>query len=210
MSQYRKYPSTPHLPWSPSVQDDDTYLLDTDNFIGKEVVVTEKLDGENTSLYPDYIHARSITPRPHASRDWVKGLHGQIKHLIPQGWRLCGENLYALHSIYYGGLESYFYLFSIWDENNRALSWDETKEWAELLGLPTPREFYRGIWNEKTVRAINVDLAKCEGYVVRTIKGFAYADFPSHIAKWVRQDHIQTDEHWMNKAIVPNGLKGQE
>ena len=75
-------------------------------FVGQEVVVTEKLDGENTTLYRRGLHARSLDPRPHPSRDWVKRLQGQIGHLIPEGWRVCGENLYARHSLGYDDLES--------------------------------------------------------------------------------------------------------
>jgi hypothetical protein len=35
-------------------------------------------------------------------------------------------------------------VFSIWNEQN-ALSWDETVEWAELLGLFTVPVLWRGI-----------------------------------------------------------------
>ena len=111
--QYYKYPRTPHLPWSQGASADDSLLKDSKLFEGQEVVITEKMDGENTTMYPDHIHARSIDSRHHPSRTWVKSLHGSIAHLIPQGWRLCGENLYAQHSIAYEGLKSYFYLFSV-------------------------------------------------------------------------------------------------
>ena len=73
-----KYPRSPHLPWSEGGTSDDAYLFDTDHFAGKEVVITEKMDGENTSMYRDGIHARSIDGRHHPSRDWVKALHGTI------------------------------------------------------------------------------------------------------------------------------------
>lgn len=67
-----KYPRTPHLPWSAGKTDDDIVLLSTEHFEGKKVVVTEKLDGENTTMYTDYLHARSTINRPHISRGWVK------------------------------------------------------------------------------------------------------------------------------------------
>ena len=57
---YYKYPRTPHLPFSPGGTKDDRRLRDINCFVGKEVVVTEKMDGENTSIYRDYYHARSI------------------------------------------------------------------------------------------------------------------------------------------------------
>lgn len=44
---YVKYPRTYHLPWSESLTDDDRYHPDVEFLNGKEVVITEKLDGEN-------------------------------------------------------------------------------------------------------------------------------------------------------------------
>lgn len=45
-TEWKKYPRTPHLPWSGTIADDDKRLETVRNFIGREVVVTEKLDGE--------------------------------------------------------------------------------------------------------------------------------------------------------------------
>lgn len=205
-----KYPRTPHLPWSPGVGDDDITLQNTKHFEGKQVAVTEKLDGENTTMYSDHIHARSIHSRPHVSREWVKKLHGNICYLIPQGWRLCGENVYARHSIAYDKLETYFYLISIWDEQNLCLDWSQTIEWAELLGLKIPRSLYRGEWNQKRIQSLSIDTVSCEGYVVRTEESFSYDSFDQHVAKWVRKGHVMTDEHWMHKEIIPNQLMDHE
>lgn len=74
------------------------------------------------------------------SRDWIKALHGQIAHEIPEGWRLCGENLYARHSIAYDALPSYFTLFSIWDAVRgaalRPLGDARDPAGAEVMKLP--------------------------------------------------------------------------
>lgn len=203
-----KYRSTPVLPWSPGGS--DGYIADVSDFVGHEIIVTEKMDGENTTMYRNHIHARSVDSKHHPSRNWVKRLHGSFAHLIPEGWRLCGENMYALHSIAYEQLDSYFYLFSVWDEHNRCLDWDEMLEWAMLLDLQVPATFYRGIWNEQLLRDLQVDTDVCEGYVVRTVKGFHYQEFAQHIAKWVRKGHVQTDTHWMHRAVVPNKLKNKD
>lgn len=47
-------------------------------FLKGPVVITEKMDGENTTLYRDGLHARSLDSRHHPSRNWVKpnGLRG--------------------------------------------------------------------------------------------------------------------------------------
>ena len=207
-SQRYKYPRTPHLSFSPGVGGDDIKLDSHKIFANCQVVVTEKLDGENTSLYPEYIHARSLDSRYHPSRAWLRAKHASIRHDIPWGWRICGENLYARHSIAYQNLKSYFYMFSIWNQDNYCLNWYETQEWAEILGLELPRIIYQVLWDEVKIRTIgeNLDLDNCEGYVVRNVEQFHYGDFVKNIAKWVRSNHVQTDEHWMYREVIPNKL----
>lgn len=205
-----KYPRTPHLPWSPGASKDDVYLLDPGPvFAGKEVVATEKMDGENTSMYRDHIHARSLDSLHHPSRTWVKSIHGTIAQNIPEGWRVCGENMYAQHSIKYDSLKSYFLVFSVWDDTNTCLSWQDTEEWADLLGLLTVPVLYRGPWDEQAIRNLynpSTDVGTKEGYVVRVASSFDYSDFGKSVAKYVRRGHVQTDEHWMLKEVVPNGI----
>lgn len=205
-----KYPRTPHLPWSENWSSDDLMLQNTRHFEGREVIITEKLDGENTTMYTNYMHARSINYRPHASRDLVKQLHASISHMIPEGWRICGENMYAKHSISYENLEAYFYLFSIWDDRNECLDWQQTMEWGQLFNLKTPPEFYRGLWNEKVFAQLLIDTKCCEGYVVRTISGFSYEAFDQHVAKWVRKDHVTSDCRWRSKKVISNQLSPKE
>jgi hypothetical protein len=57
---YVKYPRTYHLPWSPGMTKDDRQIKSIDVFEGKDIVVTLKMDGENTNWYKDYCHARSL------------------------------------------------------------------------------------------------------------------------------------------------------
>jgi len=208
-----KYPRTPHLPWSQGATTDDITLKRVYAFEGKEVVVTEKMDGENTTMYRDHIHARSLDSAHHPSRAWVKTLHGSICQDIPEGWRVCGENLYAEHSISYRNLPSYFLVFSIWTDKNECLSWQETEEWSALLGLSTVPVLYRGPFAYNTIRNLynpDTDSKTIEGYVVRLESGFDYKDFTKSVAKFVRKNHVQTDEHWMSKPVTANGLQIRE
>jgi hypothetical protein len=202
---YIKYQRTLHLPWSPGATSDDKILDNIDCFIGREVVGTFKKDGENTSLYPDYFHARSIDSRHHPSRDWLARFHAEVSYKIPDGWRICGENLYAQHSIAYTDLPSYFMGFSIWNEENVCLDWDTTLMFFEDIGITPVETIYRGIFDEKFFRAFNI--GNEEGYVVRLASSFKYDDFQHSVAKYVRKNHVQTDEHWAHSKIIPNGLK---
>lgn len=207
-----KYPRTPHLPWSESVTDDDKILqslIVLENC--DDIVVTEKMDGENTNLYTNYLHARSATYSYHESRSWIKRLHSEMGFNIPEGFKLCGENLYAKHSIHYTNLESYFLLFSVWNSEKIALSWDETVEYAQLLGLKTVPVLYRGPWNEKLLRELpdKMDLNKQEGYVVRTAKAISQSEFGKCVGKYVRKGHVQSGGHWMHQELVLNILAEQ-
>lgn len=209
MTTLYKYPRTPHLPFSPGFNPDDEILQDVSHFVNKEIVVTTKLDGENSTLYHDYYHARSLDSRHHISRSWIKSLHATIKDQIPNQWRVCGENLFACHSLFYTTLPSYFLMFSIWNEHNICLSWDETKEWATLLNLEIVPELYRGLWNEELIKSCYIGESfgtSQEGYVVRLTNSFHYNDFTKSVAKWVRKNHVTTSKNWMYQQIVPNKL----
>jgi len=204
-----KYPRTHHLPWSPGIHDDDRVVDGIGGFEGRRVVVTEKMDGENTSLYRDYLHARSIDGPSHPSRDWVKAFWSQRAHDIPAGWRICGENLYARHSIVYDDLTTYFLGFSVWNERNVCLPWDETLEWFALLGITPVPVLYDGVFDEAAIRALwsEADAGRREGYVVRTAEAIAYGDFRLRVAKFVRSGHVQTVKHWRHgQRVEPNGL----
>lgn len=127
----------------------------TDIFFDKVVVVTEKMDGENTTVYQDgYVHTRSIDSKTHPSQTYVISDTRKWFFELPFGWRVCGENLYATHSIKYNNLKNYFQVFSIWDENNNCLSWDDTVEWCEILGLDYVKVLYRGVYDEDKIRSI--------------------------------------------------------
>lgn len=212
-SKYVKYPRTMHLPWSEKRGKDDRALADTSIFDGKEVIVTAKMDGENTSMYNDHIHARSLDSGTHPSRKWVKGLWSQIAYDIPEGWRLCGENLYAVHSIQYSNLDSYFNLFSIWNEKNVCLSWEDTLEWAELLGLKTVPVLYTGVFDEKAIRGLyrsTINGDRCEGYVVRLAGEFSYGQFRRSVAKFVSGDFEIKHGHWSQQKVSQNVLKSDK
>ena len=211
MEKY-KYPKTFHLPTSPGLQNDDRMLPDLACFEGKMIIITEKMDGENTSMYRDHYHARSLDSNNHPSRNYVKGIWGAKRWVIPKGWRICGENMYAEHSIPYKDLEDYFLVFSIWDENNICLSWEDTKYWCESFGLKTVPELVGPFEFEKLETIINhCHLPQdMEGYVIRNAEKFHYNAFQENVAKWVRKNHVQTDEHWMSKTKTKNELRKTE
>lgn len=224
-----KFPRTPHLPWSLGATSDDKTLSSIRHFEKQEIVITEKIDGENTTVYPDgYCHARSTDSNHHPSRSWMKAFVPSFCHQIPEGHRICGENVFAYHSIYYRDLPSYFLVFAIYDQNNNSLRWSDVESICQILDLCTAPVLYRGLWNTNLVKALwtgkgtyptfslkntppveESDFVPCdaEGYVVRLERQFHYGDFGMSTAKWVREGHVTTDTHWMARKPIPNELR---
>ena len=208
-AERRKYPRTPHHPWSPGVGSDDKVASDLSRLARQNVVVTEKMDGENTTLFRDGYHARSLDSGYHPSRSWLAGWHAGVAHSIPEGWRVCGENLYARHSMAYDALPGFFLAFSVWDDADCCLSWDATLAWLGERTIPVVPTLFRGSLADDALKGIikGIDPARQEGFVIRTLAGFAMADFPAHVVKWVRAGHVTDARHWSKAPVVPNGLQ---
>jgi hypothetical protein len=137
----------------------------------------------------------------------------QRSYELPEGWRVCAENLYAVHSIKYEDLPGYLLGFSIWNERNECLSWDETVEWLTLLNMPIVPVLYDGIWDEAKIKTLyneKTDRDTHEGYVVRVADQFEYKNFKTSVAKFVRSNHVATQKHWMygtGRQHETNGVK---
>jgi len=206
-----KYPRTYHLPYSPGATKDDKKLQDDwfSWFMGEEIVITEKLDGESIHMNQKDCYARSDgapTRSPWSRNIWDPndGLYWRIKSLIGSNETLFGENLYGEHSIHYNKLKEYFYLFalstdSFWE------SWDSVKLFSTFIGVPTVPELWRGwIYSEKQLEELVNKFVNMpsvygdtrEGVVIRLTSSFPLDDFKHCVCKWVRKDHITTDEHW--------------
>jgi hypothetical protein len=205
-----KYPRTWHLPWSPGYTKDDRVLSQAtvESWMGQPVIVTEKMDGENTTMYRDYIHARSIEYEARFDRDRIKALHARIAWQLDSDMRICGENLVAKHSIPYENLPHYFMIFGIWI-NNRCLSWEDTATFAKLLGIPTVPVLWSGQWDDFVWDTQHdfMNFVKQEGYVIRPAGEFTLREYPTRVGKYVRKGHVQdTHGHWTRRRIEWNGI----
>lgn len=212
-----KYPRTMHLPWSDGRCCDDKVLESVDHLLDREIIVTEKLDGGNCCLTSDGVYARTHgSIAIHPSFAPVKSIWSAIQHDIPKGWSIFGESLYAKHSIHYKALPSFLMVFAIRiDIDGDWLSWQAVKDYAGTLGLSLVPQMWQGeVETDKDLKILTGQLMKCgslcggediEGLVIRDIGHFF--TFSDSVAKFVRANHIQTDEHWSGQEIVPNLLK---
>lgn len=205
-----KYNRTYHLPWSPGSTNDDRISKDVSSLIGCEIVITEKLDGENCGMTKDGVYARShatFTTSPW-SRE-VRQIHSLIKHSLNDGVYLFGENMEGIHSIEYTDLTSYFYLFGVKD-GDEWLSFREVETYAYLLDLKTVPVLFKGtVYSEGELRLLvdgfvngkSMLGGEIEGVVVRKSGSFSNDDFSTSVMKWVRKGHVQTDEHWTRNWV---------
>jgi len=201
-----KYNRTYHLPWSPGTTSDDRISDYVDALLGTEIVITEKLDGENCGMTDEGVYARShATFTTSAWSREVRQLHKmKVENMLGEGVFLFGENMEGIHSIEYSNLESYFYIFGVRD-NEIWIPWEQVEEYSYLLDIPTVPVLFKGVVNSaKELQQIVEDLVskpselggKREGIVVRTAGMFHNDDFADNVMKWVRKGHVSTDVHW--------------
>lgn len=200
----RKYPRTPHLPHSEGMTDDDK--MATPETIerlksGIELVVTEKMDGSNITMYRNDFHGRSLDSGTHPWDTRARALWASVRFMIPDGWRLSGESMQARRSVAYDNLPGVYMLFGVWDDTNTLISWDETEAFAEATGLPLVPVLYRGKNYDDAISvwAKNFNSDHSEGYVVRDAGTIPYTSFGDHIAKMVRANHVRTRADWRHR-----------
>lgn len=208
-----KFPSILYLPFSPNIDPNDN--ISNKTFSNKEIVVTEKMDGENCCLYNGQVFARTHSHEAvHESFAPIKQMYKQkiipMQEVfkIPENYMLFGENMTGIHSIEYNKLINYFYLFGVYDTTKHLwLEWGIVEKIANDIDVPTVPVIFSGIL--KTDREIQTLMnskintlsnysssAFPEGFVVRYKNKFTNSTFKENIAKYVRKNHKQTDETW--------------
>lgn len=213
----QKYGRTYHFPFSPGTTSDDrinhTYRDDIQQI---EVLVhTEKLDGENNCLNRFGVFARSHAAP--TTSPWTKQLRGRWELMKRDlgDIELFGENLYAIHSIEYKRIESYYYVFAV-RCLDKWLSWDEVKFYAAIFDFPTVPELdiqqVKGLPDDRLEQQIlawaqqpsvfgstdtqtGEDCTR-EGIVTRNAGEYLIGDFSHNVFKYVRKGHVKTGEHW--------------
>lgn len=205
-----KYPSTPYWPKSPTVDPDDLIVDDPARFVGNTVVVTEKLDGGNTSIWNGEVYARSTGQPSHAGWMAMVRKHHAWKTLGHTETVIYGEDLFGIHSIEYDPIPERhtfrpFAVRKIDAEEDTFLEWDQVVDHALMIEVPTvPVLFLGRFQNVKEIdewfahhlnEPSNLGLDR-EGFVIRSADSFPANKFKANVAKYVRPNHVQTDEHW--------------
>lgn len=209
MTTTTKYPRTLHLPFSPGLQNDDRRVENGwEELLEHTLVLTEKMDGENSCMSKYDVFARSHgapTRNPWSRNLWdIGGLHDQIKNKIGENEYIYGENLYGIHSIEYTELTNYFYLFGVRNDSIW-YSWNDVELMANCLDIPTVPvlEIHKFTSVKELEEHILFHMSngsrygsEIEGVVVRNIESYPIDEFQKNVVKYVRKGHVQTDQFW--------------
>jgi ATP-dependent RNA circularization protein (DNA/RNA ligase family) len=225
MSEFFRFPHTPHLAWlAPGEPRDDKLLtlVDANALLVDEVVVEEKLDGANLGIS---IGADGQLRTQNRGQYLVEPFTGQFSRLstwlgqhryelidtLGNQLILFGEWCAAKHSLDYETLPDWFLLFDVYDrEQGRFWSTTRRNALAASLELTVVPQLIRGSVTLDLLKNLLVNLSsqfrqgQLEGLVIRRES----TDWCESRAKLVRAEFTQTiSEHWRRRAIQWNRLQ---
>lgn len=216
MAISQKYGRTFHYPFSPGTESDDRIQYEYWQHLQqmKQIVHTEKLDGENNCMSTLGVFARShAAPTTSPWTETLRIFWQRIRNELGT-MEIFLENLYAIHSIEYKSINHHFYVFAIRDRDHW-LGWEETKFYAGLLDLPVVPEISitqpaklqsdfekevmsmaSGAGSFQPCDAKGGNPVTMEGIVTRNYNGYTVDAFADNVFKYVRKGHVKTDQHW--------------
>lgn len=224
MSDFFRFPHTPHLTWLGEGRPRDDKVLtiaEANQFLQKSVVLEEKIDGANLgiSVGPDGVlraqnRGQYLQPpfKGQFSRlnSWIASHNLALVDALGQNLILFGEWAAATHSIVYDRLPDFFLVFDIYDRlEGRFWSTRRRDILAEQNGLALVPTIGAGHFTltELKQRVLNAQSTchsgGCEGIYLRQEN----ADWLVARAKLVHPDFVQgIGAHWRLHALRWNSV----
>jgi ATP-dependent RNA circularization protein (DNA/RNA ligase family) len=226
MTEFFRFPHTPHLAWLRSGQPRGDKVLsptEVSELLADEVVVEEKLDGANLGISVDETGRLRAQNRgdyliaPFGGQfsklaGWMQRRTWDLVPALGPSLVVFGEWCDARHSITYQRLPDRFIAFDVYDRETRRF-WNTARraEFAKHVGLrEVPvlvkgRETLSSIETLVRTAASRFGASRLEGVVVRR-EG---PDFLTARAKLVHPDFIQSiGQHWRDRRIEWNMVAG--
>lgn len=219
MSDFFRFPHTPHLAWlgEGSPRDDKVMTVEeAESFLAHAVVLEEKVDGANLgfSVSSDggvraqnrgqYLH-RPFSGQFARLNGWLAIHEDALFEALGESLILFGEWVAAVHSLEYLDLPDYFLVFDVYDRSERKF-WSTTRRDALVarLGLQRIHEIGIGRYPLSTIESLLASTTSayrggfCEGiYLRREDENWLNAR-----AKLVRPDFVQgISEHWRSRNL---------
>lgn len=218
MSDFFRFPHTPHLAWlGEGVPRDDKVwsVAEQRAWLQHEVVVEEKLDGANLgwSLAEDgALRAQNrgqyLTAQPGGQFSRLAGWQAQhetgLRAVLRPELRLFGEWCAARHTLSYQRLPDWFLLFDVYDRA-QGVFWGSARRdaLAEAAGLCTVRRMAQGKFSLANLMALlqadsPLRAGPPEGLILRQEDALVCHSR----AKLVRADFSQSlQQHWRSRTL---------
>jgi hypothetical protein len=185
-----RYPRIPHIIGGRGTPDDD--VLDEAarrRLLRHEIIVEEKLDGANVSLWQEN-GLTQVTTRggPEAMdragqlgrlKAWLGEHHAAVGSLLEGGLVAYGEWLLLTHTVTYDHLPGYLVVLDLLEPDGNWARPDDRNKCCAEAGLPVPPPIWRGVPQggiaelERLASLSAFGQESAEGIVVRTVDGSA-------------------------------------
>lgn len=224
MSEFYRFPHTPHIAWLGREKPRDDKILapsEVSELLAGEVVVEEKVDGANLgfSVGADgrlnaqnrgsYLELEAPKGQWKPLKRWLSTRREALVEALGTDLVLFGEWCYAVHSVRYTKLPDWFLAFDVYDRvNDTFWSADRRNALVRPLGIETVPEVARGHQTVESLKALLQRPSQLvddppEGiYMRREAEGLMRSR-----AKLVRAEFVQAiEEHWSRRALEENQL----
>ena len=224
MSEFFRFPHTPHLAWLGQATPRDDKLLsasEAEAFLAHPVVIEEKVDGANLgfSVGADgAIRAQNRgqhLQRPFAGQfarlsGWLALHEEALIDALGESLVLFGEWVAAVHSLEYGSLPDYFLVFDVYDRSKmRFWSTVRRNAFAARHGLFVVHQVGTGRYHLNSLKRMIATTQSayrdggCEGIYLR----HESEDWLLARAKLVHPDFVQNiGKHWRSRSLNWNAL----
>jgi len=223
MSDFVRFPRTPHLAWlSPGTPREDKVLdaAETQELLSGEVIVEEKVDGANLGLSVGssgavraqnrghYLELDTLTGQWKPLGRWLTQHQCALAQELAPDLILFGEWCYAVHSVRYTALLDWFLAFDVYDRADLEFwSVDRRNALVRRLNLAVVPEIRRGNFDldglKKVLGQSMVTDGPAEGLYVRREEDGRLVQR----AKLVCSEFVQgIDDHWSKRRIEANQL----
>ena len=224
MSEFFRFPHTPHLAWlgQGTTRDDKVLSVsEADAFLAHPVVLEEKVDGANLGFSVDAsgaIRAQNrgqYLQRPFSGQFarlncWLALHEEALIDALGESLVLFGEWVAAVHSLEYGSLPDYFLVFDVYDRSQKRF-WSTVRRnaLAARHGLHVVHQAGVGRYRLNSLKRMIATTPSAyrdsgsEGIYLRRED----EDWLIARAKLVHPDFVQNiGEHWRSRSLRWNAL----
>ncbi len=225
MSDFFRFPHTPHIDWlGDGMPRDDKVLTEPEieALLAQPIRVEEKLDGANLGIS---LRATGELRAQNRGQYLLEPFAGQFSRLnswlgqhqytlcdnLQSDWIVFGEWCAARHSLDYDNLPDWFVVFDVYDRTEQKFwSCARRNALAEKLGLAVVPTLYQGAATLPELKELLAHASSRyregnpEGIVMRQDSEL----WCEARAKLVRADFAQSiEEHWRSRAIEWNDVR---